>query len=59
MNSIVSTIVGGSNSLLPIYNEAYAFENVNLSHGSRSAKYPARSAASQQSQDPVSFLGFI
>jgi hypothetical protein len=46
MNCIVSTIVGGSNSLLPIYNEAYAFENVNLSHGSRPAKYPVRSAAS-------------
>src|SRR6266498_78104 len=59
MKSTASAIAGGSNSLFPIYNEAYAFENNNLSVVSKPAKYPRRSAASQQSPDPVSFLGTV
>ncbi len=59
MKSTASAIVGGSNSLLPIYNEAYAFENNSLSDVSRPTKYATRSAASQQSPDPVSFLGTV
>ena len=59
MKSIASAIVGGSNSIFPIYNDAYAFENNNLSVVSRPTKYPTRSAESQQSPDPVSFFGTV